>query len=71
MRRHDEAGVANFTDAMLERLEEKRGQGRGGWWDESQCSLQHLRDLFMQAVAKGNLVDIANFAMMIHSRENA
>lgn len=68
---HDEQGVSDFTDAMLEKMSRKRDQGCGGWWDENQCTIEHLRGLFMAAVAKGDMIDIANFAMMIYYRENS
>lgn len=68
---HDRRALAIFGGAMRDRMEEKRAQGRGGWWDKNQCSVEYLRELFMQAVAKGNMVDVANFAMMIFVRENS
>lgn len=66
----DSEGLDIFVAAMSLRLREKRAEGRGGWWNESQCSTMHLRDLFMKAVERGNMVDIANYAMMIYCREN-
>lgn len=33
-----------------------------------ECTVEHLGDLLVQHVAKGDPVDIANFCMMLHQR---
>jgi hypothetical protein len=67
---HDLSALSLFYQAMCWRLAEKRAEGRSGWHDEGQCSTQYLRELLMESVKKGNMVDIANFAMMVYCREN-
>lgn len=69
----DYEGVERFSTAMLDKLAKKRGEGRGGWNREPEhegCSLELLRQMFRDHLEKGDMVDIANFAMMIWNREN-
>ena len=65
----DHNGVRNFANAMCEKLDRKRDEGKGGWNDPSQCSIDDLRSMLIEHVDKGDMVDIANFAMMIWNRE--
>lgn len=66
---YDNNGVDSMAQAMRARLSDKRLQGFYGWWNKEQCSIEQLRGLLMEAVAKGKMVDIANFAMMVYCRE--
>ena len=45
-----------------------RAKGRGGWDDPKRCTVENLAAMLCQHVGKGDPVDIANFAMMIHQR---
>jgi hypothetical protein len=63
-------GIKRFSRAMREKLERKRKAGRAGWNRPQECSVAELRSMMMEHVAKGDLVDVANFAMMIWNREN-
>lgn len=58
-------------NAMLEKLESSRDKGRGGWWDEKQCSVDDLKHLLLEHVEKGDMVDVMNIAAMIYARECA
>lgn len=64
----DEDAVERFAAAMKDKLALKRDQGRGGWEDKEQCSQQFLSDLLWHHVSKGDPVDVANLAMMLHQR---
>lgn len=64
------AGVSRFAAAMLAKLDRKRKEGRGGWNKPSECSIDHLQELMDEHLADDDLVDIANFCMMIWNREN-
>ncbi len=64
----DNNGVNTFAQAMCSRLEQKRAEGRGGWYDPAQCTVEYLAALLIGAILKGNAVDVANFAMMLHQR---
>lgn len=64
----DDAAVDRFAAAMKAKLAAKRADGRGGWDDKDQCSQQFLSDLLRGHVDKGDTVDVANFAMMLHQR---
>lgn len=65
----DHVAFSMFTTQMLQRLYFKREHnGKGGWWDEKSCTINHLIELFHRSVEKGDPLDIANYAMMIHQR---
>lgn len=70
-RHPDDAAVDRFAAAMKAKLAAKRADGRGGWGDKAQCSQQFLSDLLRGHVDKGDPVDVANFAMMLHQRGEA
>lgn len=64
----DDAAVDRFAAVMKAKLAAKRADGRGGWDDKTQCRQQFLSDLLRGHVDKGDPVDVANFAMMLHQR---
>lgn len=65
---YDNTAVDQFAQAMKDKLAVARGKGRGGWMIPEECTLEHLADLLVQHVAKGDPVDVANFCMMLHHR---
>ena len=65
----DDAAVDRFAIAMKEKMAASRNKGRSGWDDETQCTESMLARMLVEHVAKGDPVDIANFAMMLHQRE--
>ncbi|MCK5500376.1 MAG: hypothetical protein KAI82_03880, partial [Tritonibacter mobilis] len=67
-RHPDDEAVDRFAAAMKAKLAVKRADGRGGWDDKAQCSQKFLSDLLRGHVDKGDPVDVANFAMMLHQR---
>ena len=64
----DDEAVDRFAAAMKAKLAKKRDDGRGGWDNPDECSIAFLSELLRDHVAKGDPVDVANFAMMIHQR---
>jgi hypothetical protein len=75
----DEVGE-NFADdrllffaemAMKEKLNVSRRKGKGGWWNKDDCSVDHLKNLLLEHIEKGDMVDVMNFAAMIYVRECA
>lgn len=64
----DDQAVDRFAVAMKAKLAVARANGRGGWDDPAQCTVDHLSNLLHSHVAKGDPVDVANFAMMLHQR---
>ena len=64
----DDAAVDRFAEAMKAKLSKKREDGRGGWQDKDECPQEFLSDLLRGHVEKGDPVDVANFAMMLHQR---
>jgi hypothetical protein len=65
----DEALCRTFGQIMEEKLKIKREEGRGGWWDAEECSIEYLKELLREHIDKGDMVDVANFAAMIYARE--
>lgn len=53
---------------MREKLAISRAKGKGGWWRSKDCSIEFLRGMLQVAIQKGDMVDIINFAAMIHIR---
>lgn len=64
----DDIAVDRFAAAMKEKLANKRAQGYGGWDDKEKCSAERLQKLLIDHLAKGDPVDIGNFAMMLWNR---
>lgn len=64
----DDFAVDQFGAAMKEKMAVSRLKGRSGWNDPLLCTASFLRRLLVKAVRKGDPVDVANFAMMLHAR---
>lgn len=64
----DNEGVDRLAAAMKAKLKAKRLEGRGGWHND--CGIGRLREMLMEHIGKGDILDVANFAMMIWNREN-
>ena len=63
----DDHAVNRFAAVMKGKLAAKRLQGRGGW-QEPEVPNGYLSRLLREHVDKGDPVDVANLAMMIHQR---
>lgn len=71
-RRHpDDEAVDQFAKAMKAKMAASRAKGRGGWDDLDACGSEDLCRMLVEHVAKGDPVDVANFAMMLHARGEA
>lgn len=68
----DDVAVDRFALAMKRKLKwEREERGRSGWDNPAVCSNEHLANLLMEHLEKGNsgnFEDIANFCMMLHQR---
>jgi hypothetical protein len=64
----DDDAVDAFAAAMKAKLARKRAEGRGGWSDKDVCSNEVLSAALREHVERGDPVDVANFAMMLHQR---
>lgn len=63
--------VEQFSILMKDRLDIKRNKGRYGWYDKSVISNEELAKKFMYSLYGKdniNMVDVANYAMMLHYR---
>lgn len=63
----DDLAVDRFAAVMKAKLAKKRNDGRGGW-SGPECSEETLSRMLRDHVGKGDPVDVANFAMMLHQR---
>lgn len=63
--RKDNRAVDAFAKAMKRKLAQKRREGYSGW---ETADVRRLCLMLVQHVDKGDPVDVANFAMMIHQR---
>jgi hypothetical protein len=68
---YDDIKVDEFATAMKAKMAKKRQEGRGGWDDPAQCSVEHLAGLLLSHISKGDPVDIANFCMMLFHRNGS
>lgn len=66
----DDIAVDRFAIAMKVKLAEARAKGRGGALTEPNLQ-QRLSDMLHEHVAKGDPVDVANFAMFLHQRDES
>lgn len=66
----DEVAVDLFAVAMKAKLAMQRAKGYCGWDDPAQCTVESLAEQLMRHTKKGDPVDVANFAMMLHQRDS-
>ncbi|MGQ8634416.1 hypothetical protein ACUTJJ_23365 [Agrobacterium sp. DKPNP3] len=67
-RHADDIAVDLFAAAMKSKLEKKRSGGLNIWRDNEKCSQASLSQALAHHVQKGDPIDVANFAMMLHQR---
>jgi hypothetical protein len=65
----DDIAVDKFAAMMKAKMAASRAKGRSGWDDPTICSVDVLANMFMEHLPKGDLVDVANFAMILGLRE--
>jgi hypothetical protein len=51
------------------KLDDATKKGRHGWWDDKVCSIRDLKLRLGDAIFHGNMIDVINYAAMIHARE--
>ncbi|WP_187371485.1 hypothetical protein [Methylobacterium oryzihabitans] len=64
----DDVAVDAFAAATKAEFARSREKGRGGWNDAERCSVESLAAMLNEHVLKGDPVDVANFATMLHHR---
>ena len=70
----DDLAINSFAEAMKAKMSTSREKGRSGWDDPKQCSGEYLATLLVEHLTKcneGTFEDIANFAMMLHQRNES
>lgn len=65
---NDTAAVVSFAAAMASKLYRAQQLGRAGWDDPTRCTIESLQRALLESVAKGDPVDVANYAMMLFAR---
>lgn len=64
--------LVSFTQkAMREKLAQARHKGKSGWWKQNECSVEHLHERMIEAVQEDNMINVINYAAMIHARRVA
>lgn len=63
----DNLAVDSFVVAMKAKLAEKRAAGEWGW-ESIRCSDATLKEQLQIQITKGNIVNAANYLMMLHHR---
>lgn len=64
----DDEAVDSFAQVMHAKMAAARAKGKEGWDDPQRCPVVRLAELLQLAVAAGDYVDVANYAMMLHLR---
>lgn len=64
----DDIAIDAFAAAMKEKMAAGRAKGRAGWNDPAACPNGTLARMLLDHVAKGDPVDVGNFAMMLFAR---
>jgi hypothetical protein len=65
----DDLAVDRFAAAMKAKLAQKRAEGYGGWNDPVDAVSLTLARMLVEHIPKGDPVDVANYAMMLHQRQ--
>ena len=74
----DTEGIRRFSEAMNSKMAKKRAQGKRGWNSAVPkhsgfyfgCTVKQLETELRAHLAKGDVVDISNYCMMIWNRRN-
>lgn len=64
----DDVAVNRFAAQMKERMAKKREEGRAGWHDSALCCAEFLSLKVWGSLYRGELIDAANYLMMLHQR---
>lgn len=64
----DDLAVDRFAAAMKAKMAASRAKGRNGWDNPDLCPAERLQGMLLDHLAKGDPVDIGNFAMMLWNR---
>lgn len=65
---NDDLCVDLFAEMMKQKLAKAREKGRSGWDNPHECDVETLALMMVEHVVKGDVVDIANFCMMLSLR---
>jgi len=58
-----------IRDCMANKLEKKRKDGRGGWWNPDIAMNEKLKEMLTEHIEKGDMIDVINLSAMIMVRE--
>src|SRR5690554_5538506 len=57
--------------AMRQRLAAARDKGRQGWWNDAEVDCETLKSLLYRALDDNDLINVINYAAMLHTRKLA
>lgn len=60
--------ISYTSKAMRLRLNQASLKGRAGWWQEAECTIEHLENLLDKAATDKDMISVINYAAMIHAR---
>ena len=63
----DNIMLEGMYNLMNVKLMKSRKKGKGGWWTE-ECPVEYLEALLAENLEKGDMVDVAILAGMIHMK---
>lgn len=64
--------LANFSRQVIRtELEKARKNGKQGWWNEKECSREHLQNLLDAAYNRNDLTAVITYASMLYARSVA
>jgi hypothetical protein len=64
----DAAAIMEFAAAMASKMHQAAMKGHFGWENPDLCTTESLQRALQEHVVKGDPVDVANYAMMLHAR---
>ena len=64
----DAAAIMEFAAAMATKMHQAAMKGHFGWENPDLCTTESLQRALQEHVVKGDPVDVANYAMMLHAR---
>lgn len=64
----DDLAIDRFAEAMKLKMAASRAKGRSGWCSRAETPHNLLVKFLEEHVAKGDPVDVGNFAMMLWNR---
>ena len=66
----DKLMLTTVSNIMRTHMEVARNEGKGGWWDDSDCTEEYLTKLLKKCIDNKDWIDAANYAGMLFMRKH-